>query len=462
MNIKKKLMSMVLVGTAMLLPLAVSAKVDRSDAALVMPATIEDQDVMKQLVMASMKPIYMNKARQTGILMLSDSPEYANKDGILYSDEVKGKVRMYFYHVNQQNGPRKVVVMAYNPAREPVTVTLDHLAYSRPSSAYYTVGKELSILYYETEPVTQSITVPADGYALIGEKLNSVAVQPDELFSGLLDMNFPSQMTVSSIIMPIHENPYKFVKLLQYLPSDDVHLRGTFHGSNRKLESIEDYSTDTGIGYVKLGDGIRDHFLVGRDALENRSAEDIGNYGVDYNLDVKTKGNGKVHLYFNTQGGAYAGVLSVRYDNKLDLIEVPKDPDQYNMGDNDAYAMQYVDTFEAGKEISIHLMPPGAANLPVRLIFVPDRIVQGVIQGVNVKRAELAKVVASMEEAKRKEAARHVQRTPAQNTAYKRKSKKRQVREEQVQVQPVQEEVQPVNEAQDSNPYEHTVDVRGI
>lgn len=45
-----------------------------------------------------------------------------------------------------------------------------------------------------------------------------------------------------------------------------------------------------------------------------------------------------------------------------------------SMGYNDAYAMEYVDTFKAGDKITIHFMPPGAANLPVQYIFVPDSV----------------------------------------------------------------------------------------
>jgi hypothetical protein len=363
------------------------------------------------------------------------------------------------------NIPRKIVVMAYNPAKVPVTLTLDHLAYSRPSTAYYTVGKELSILYYETERSVKPITVPADGYAIIGEKLNTVTVLPDELFSGLLDITLPSQMTVSSVIMPIGENPYKFIKKLRYLESDSVHLRGTFDGADRQLKSIEDYSTDTGIGYALIGDGFRDHFLVGRDALENRSAENIGNYGVDYHVNVTTRGSGKIRLYFNTQGGAYAGVLSVRHDNNLKLVEVPSDPTQYNMGDKDAYAMQYVDTFEAGKEISVQLMPPGAANLPVRLIFVPDKIVQATIAEVNRTNAELAKVAANMEADRRRASVTTRTKTGKNDKTNDKKNKKTQKSTKQAEQQPIAEpvpqEVQAEAEVTD-NPYEHTVDLSGL
>ncbi len=359
--------------------------------------TKDDPAVMNRLVQAQMVPLYMTAPKESGTLLLSDSPEYAENDGILYSDEVKGQVRMYFYHVNQSNEPRKVVVMAYNPAKTDQVLTLDHFAYSRPSTAYYTVGKELSLLYYETEKSVVPITVPADGYAIIGERLNSVVVRPDELFSGILDMTVPDTMTVSSIIMPYNANPYQFVRRLLYQASDSSHLRGTFYGADREIRTLNKYSPDDGIGYIKLGDDLRDRFAQGRDALENRSSSNRGNYGIDYNIDIRTKGDGLLHLYFNPQGGGYAGVLALRRSGGLKLVEIPGDPQQYNLGDDNTYAMQYVDTFAAGEEVRVHLMPPGAANLPVRLIIVPDKILKDVMADVDYKNDELNKVISTMD-----------------------------------------------------------------
>ena len=75
------------------------------------------------------------------------------------------------------------------------------MQYSQPSSQYYTVGKELSLLYYEAERTVNQVTVPAYDYALLGERLNTVKVRPDELFSGIIDVDLPEKMFVSAIIM---------------------------------------------------------------------------------------------------------------------------------------------------------------------------------------------------------------------------------------------------------------------
>mgnify|MGYP000007714697 CR=1 FL=1 len=47
---------------------------------------IDDPDVMSRVVVQPMRAISMTPPIDTGTLLLSDSPEYAEKDGILYGD----------------------------------------------------------------------------------------------------------------------------------------------------------------------------------------------------------------------------------------------------------------------------------------------------------------------------------------------------------------------------------------
>ena len=109
--------------------------------------------------------------------------------------------------------------------------------------------------------------------------------------------------------------------------------------------------------------------------MDNRRSVNVGNYGVEYRIGLRTKGKGDLHLYFNPQGGEYAGVMEVTYnqgkkDEVRKIVELP--PHALSIGKEDAYSMQYVDTFKAGTDMNIRFMPPGAANLPVRFIIVPD------------------------------------------------------------------------------------------
>lgn len=342
---------------------------------------VDDPAVMNQIVHGRMLPIAMSTALDTGTLLFSDSPEYVTEDGILYGDKVTGDVRVYFYHVNQSSIPKKVVVMAYNPSDEPVSIILRGYQYTKPSTSYYLVGKQLSTMYYEGDTPINRVTVAPHGYTLVGSRLNGVAVQPDELFSGIVDMTVPISMYISTLMMPMDTDPVAFIQQQKYLPSDNVKLRGTFRGKDRSLRTLVPYAPSDGVGYIKIGDGIDDRFLRGRDVMDNRESENTGNYGVDYSIAIRTKGDGPIHMYFNPQGGEYAGVAELIYadpsgktagDKKI--VSLPRE--KLSMGLGDPYAIQYVDTFNAGTNVTVHIMPPGAANLPVRIILVPDKQLQ--------------------------------------------------------------------------------------
>lgn len=380
MKLKKLCRYMTGLFTA-LLPLAGCLAAD-------MPS-VDDASVMSRIVVQPMLPIAMTSPVDTGTLLFSDSPEYATADGILYSDRVEGDVRLYFYHVNQQGANRKIVAMLYNPQPYPVEVTLQGYQYTRPSKDYYQVGKELSTMYYEGDHAVNKITVPARGYALAGQRLNETVVRPEELFSGIVDLKIPEPMILSSMIMPVPYDPIQFVKQQVYLPSDSVKLRGTFTGKDRYLTNLIPYEPKSGIGYILLADGIGDRFLQGWDDLDKRRSEDTGNYGVDYTVRFVSQGQGNLNLYFNTQGGEYAGVAELIYtddqgNEDKKIIDLPRS--RHSMGLNDPFAMEYVDTFPAGKNLTIHFMPPGAANLPVRFIVVPDDKLQPIQEMVKEDR----------------------------------------------------------------------------
>ena len=110
---------------------------------------------------------------------------------------------------------------------------------------------------------------------------------------------------------------------------------------------------------------------------------------MDYTVHLRTSGTGNIHLYFNTQGGEYAGVTELIYsdpqrgENKK-IVELPRH--RHSMGLNDPYAMEYVDTFPAGTDMTIHIMPPGAANLPIRFLVVPDNKLQPIREAIQAER----------------------------------------------------------------------------
>ena len=85
------------------------------------------------------------------------------------------------------------------------------------------------------------------------------------------------------------------------------------------------------------------------------------------------------------------------------IVELPRH--RHSMGYNDPYAMEYVDTFPAGTDMTIHIMPPGAANLPVRFLVVPDNKLQPIREAVQAERTAKEKRTAAAAEAAKRKAA---------------------------------------------------------
>ena len=339
----------------------------------------DDPAVMSRIVVADMAPIPMRDPVDTGTLLLSDSPEYPDGPGILYGDKVNGDCRMYFYHMNQSDQAQKIVVIAYNPGDKPVDAVVKGYEYARPNSSIYAVGKELSMMYYEGTRSVNKVRVEPRSYALLGDRLDKIPVWPGQLFSALVDVETPSPLYISAVMVPFYQDPLEFVRRQIYLPSDEVKMRGTFAGKDRRLKSFVPYAPQDGISCIKIGDGQGDAFMQGRDVMDNRPSENTGNYGVDYTIELRTKGEGNLHLFFNPLGGEYAGVVELVYDKgtateSRKIVELPASG--LSMGKNTPYSIQHVDTFAAGKTVTIHFMPPGAANLPVRFIIVPDKELQ--------------------------------------------------------------------------------------
>ena len=68
--------------------------------------TADNVAIMRHVVCAPMTPMTLSAPHDSGTLLFSDSPEYAEDSGILYTDRISGDSRVYFYHVNQTTSPK--------------------------------------------------------------------------------------------------------------------------------------------------------------------------------------------------------------------------------------------------------------------------------------------------------------------------------------------------------------------
>ena len=95
-----------------------------------------------------------------GVLLLSDSPEYVQEYGILYSDVVRGDARIFYYHVNVTPRPGKLAVILENQGTKSTSVAVLRGGMAEPGANYFAVGKTLSQSYMEAARLAGKVFLP--------------------------------------------------------------------------------------------------------------------------------------------------------------------------------------------------------------------------------------------------------------------------------------------------------------
>lgn len=306
-----------------------------------------------------------------GKLLLSDSPEMVPTDGITYQDTVEGNARLFFYHVNATDTPRKIVVLLENSGSAPVRVTVLQHALGGPGPDWLTVGKATQTAYLVGgDPYT--ISVPARGSAQLSDVLAASVVQPNALVNGIYDFEADGPVTVKVMMLPVDADSRKFARTAKVLPNDQYRLRGTFEGKDRMLIPYKVYDpAKDGPVVITLGDNVTDKFMEGIDATDGSKALNYGNWGVVYKLFLPSENSGKIACYLNPRGGTYAGALGIKYRH---MVEAPVGTPAGRLffGDDKLIDFAPVGKFDSDASLWLTFSPPGASNLPVKLVIVPQ------------------------------------------------------------------------------------------
>ena len=101
--------------------------------------------------------------------------------------------------------------------------------------------------------------------------------------------------------------------------------------------------------------------------------ENTGNYGITCHLTIHSKGTGKYDLYLNPNGGVFEGTLEIGQDRRLLRIYRTERYGTRWFGHDTIYDYEKLGTWEAGKDLYIRFIPPGACYFPIRLLFVPKK-----------------------------------------------------------------------------------------
>jgi hypothetical protein len=192
------------------------------------------------------------------------------------------------------------------------------------------------------------------------------------LLTGMID--FRTDQEVRLVVASIAEqgDPAELVSRLVVLPPvpGKPHLRGNFVNGDRVLLAQRAY--DPGIDgpvAITVGDGVTDKFLTGQDATNGLSVRNEGNYGVVYRVLLPTTGKGTIRCYLNPRGGVYAGWAAVKTKWEYKVAGTPSRSVYF--GEATLADFELIAEFPAGESLWVTLSPPGASNLPVRLLLVP-------------------------------------------------------------------------------------------
>ena len=127
-------------------------------------------------------------------------------------------------------------------------------------------------------------------------------------------------------------------------------------------------------GKIELGSAESTAFFQeGRDELNFIGRENTGNYGITCHLTIHSKGTGKYDLYLNPNGGVFEGTLEIGQDRRLLRIYRTERYGTRWFGHDTIYDYEKLGTWEAGKDLYIRFIPPGACYFPIRLLFVPKK-----------------------------------------------------------------------------------------
>jgi len=308
-----------------------------------------------------------------GKLLLSDSPEIVPGDGIMYQDVVNGDTRLFFHHVNGTNEPKKIVVLLENSADKSANVTVYQYGLGGPGYDFLEVGKKVQFDYLKGDDV-YLLEVPGKDSRSLIPSLEQSIVQPNMLVNGMYDFKTDGPVNVKVMMMPINADIQQFAASAKVLPADiaQYRLRGTFDGKDRLMIPEKTYNAEEhGAVAVTLADNKLDPYVTGIDATDGTKTTNYGNYGIMYKIFVPSTANGKMSYYLNPRGGEYAGWLGVNYRHQeVYNIGTPANKSSFGATGNDS---AYIGTYEGGKSLWLTFSPPGASNLPIKLIIAPGK-----------------------------------------------------------------------------------------
>jgi hypothetical protein len=298
-------------------------------------------------------------------MLFSDSPESPSADGVLYADTVPaGRYRIYVYHANGGNSPRKFSVVALNQGASAVTVTVQRRGSATPSKSYVQIGKAV-IRAWLAPAQLPAVTVPPGARVVLDPQLDALTAARDELVHAIEDVTTSGALKISVVTVSPSTDAAAATAGLSLLPKDN-HDRGTF--ANADLLLVPTAPVDAaGVRHLRLGANETEPDLTGVDATTGAAARLVGNYGVRYALALS--GGARVAVGVAPRGSDWGGVarVSAGEDGAAGLVDLPASAS--SLGTTTDWIS--MGRFAAGATPIFELVTAGGSNLPIDVLFVP-------------------------------------------------------------------------------------------
>ena len=314
----------------------------------------------------------LNQIKEEGTLILSDCPEYVKVHGILAEGTVaKGQGRIYYYHVNETGKPARLVTYGVSDKKLKIKVT--RTLRGIPSTDYITTGKSLSFREVTAaRQKTEEFILDQNKKVILFED-NKEGIRPDDLVSGIVEVATDYPVKFGVALVSADGNLQDNLDKAEPLPPDEHEMRGTFPKDVYFENQMWDISS--GPREINLGsnESKTPFFITGKDELNYVPRENTGNYGITCHLTIHSKGTGLYDLYINPMGGTFQGTLEIGQVKKvLQVYRTEKVGNKW-FGHETIEDYMKLGTWEAGKDLFIRFIPPGACYFPIRLLLVPHQ-----------------------------------------------------------------------------------------
>ncbi|MUG71350.1 MULTISPECIES: copper amine oxidase N-terminal domain-containing protein [Paenibacillus] len=295
------------------------------------------------------KQVTEDKSRK---LLVSDSPETFEQQGILYQDTIEGKGRLYADHINGTNEKVTMAILAKNMTDKPVTVRTTNKGEVWPSVYANLIGNEATVDFLLGDPLNEKLTIPPNQTFVYKQMPDFYPGQGVNLFydvetDGLVQFSFiaSSQISQNSLTLPL-------------LPFNG-HVRGSFPVS--EVQWNIDATTFTSPSRLIVGDGKIDPFQPGYDTIRMQQVNNDGNYGVVYKIHADKPR--KMAVMILPKGGVFKGPFKINGEIRL----VPES------GVITAFDGMQILAKTTGTEeaLDIEFSPPAGSAFPIDLIFYP-------------------------------------------------------------------------------------------